>query len=267
MPFGLNFKTTDLAKWGNGNGLGTGGNLTPQQADENTWALHERLTDIESNPPEAISIAGFTVIGSQMQVNMTDGSTQGPYDLPIASFRLMGDWTNDMPLLPLDIVTVPHDGIYMVNIAHTTPAAPAEFDPAADDGSGNPLYQKVFGDDAYIYDLAWFYPGAPGLGIDDDAPLAGHEFGRAVLCPAGLPDAKASLRVPPSASLSFDLQINGVVKGSVDFASGSTSGTFTWAADVSCAVGDVIYIMKPATVDAAARDLTVTLILTRLFDT
>lgn len=267
MPFGLNFRTTDLLKWGNGNGTGTGGNLTPQQADENTWALHTRTKALEDNPPEAISIQGFTVIGSQMQVNMSDGSTQGPFDLPIATFRDMGEWVNSMPLLPLDIVTVPHDGIYKVNIAHTTPVAPAVFDPDADDGSGNLLYTKVYGDDAYIYDLAWFYPGAPGLGIDDDAPLAGHEFGRPVVFPIDLPDSKASLRIPAAADLSFDLQINGVVKGSVDFASGDTAGTFTWADQVTCATGDLIYIMKPAVVDAAARDLTVTLILTRQFDT
>ena len=267
MPFGLNFKTTDPLKWGDGNGLGTGGNLTPQQADDNTWELHGRIKDIEDNPPTAVSIASFTVIGSQMQVNMTDGSIQGPFDLPIATLRLIGDWVNDMPLLPLDVFTVPHDGVYMVNIAHTTPAAPAVFDPAADDGSGNPLYTKIFGDDAYIYDVGWFYPGMPGLGIDDSSPLAGHEFGRAVVCPADLPDSRASLRVAPNFDLSFDLQINGVVKGSVDFAAGETAGTFTWADDVSCAVGDVIYIMKPTAVDSTARDLTVTLILTRLFDT
>ena len=267
MVAGLAFRTTDNGKWGAGNGEGTGGNLTPQQADDNTWSLHTRILTLEDDPPTAVSILSFTVIGSQMQVNMSDGSTLGPYDLPIATFRMVGDWVNSLPLFPLDIFTVPHDGVYITNIAHTTPASPATFDPAADDGSGNLLYTKIFGDDAYIYDVGWFYPGAPGLGIDADSPLAGHEFGRPVIFGTGLPDSKASLRVAPASALSFDLQINGVVKGSVDFASGQTAATFTWAADVTCAAGDTVYIMRPETPDSAARDLTVTLILTRQFDT
>lgn len=265
MVAGLNFKTDGA--WGSGNGLGTGGNLTPAQADENTWTLHQRILAIESNPPTAVGILGFTVIGSQFQVNMSDGSTLGPYDLPIATFRDMGIWTNNMPLLKLDIIEVPHDGVYIVNIAHTTPASPAVFNPDADDGSGNLLYTKVYGDDAYIYDLSWFYPGSPGLGIDTGAPMASHEFGRPVVMPTGLTDSKASLRVAPAGAISYDIQVNGVVKGSVDFASGSTAGTFTWTADVNGAVGDIISLMRPTTPDSAAKDLTVTLILTREFDT
>jgi hypothetical protein len=264
---GIDYRTTDNAKWGAGTGAGAGGKLTPTQADLNFWQLYSRLKELEDNPPEAVNILGFTVIGSQFQVNMSDGSHLGPYPLPIATFRMVGNWVNNMPLLQLDIVTVPHDGVYLVNVSHTTPALPAVFDPDADDGSGNLLYTKVFGDDAYIYDLGWFYPGVPGQGIDDSSPIAGHEVGRPVVFPANLPDSKASLRVPPAADLSFDITINGVTKGSVDFASGNTAATFTWAADVSCADGDIIYLMKPSVLDSAARDLTITLILTREFDT
>jgi hypothetical protein len=267
MPFGLNFRTTDNSKWGAGNGSGTGGNLTPDQADDNTWELHSRVTVLEDNPPTAISIESFTVIGSQMQVNMTDGSTQGPFDLPIATFNMTGDWVNSYPYKRLDIFTVPHDGLYFVEINHTSPDAPAVFDPTADDGSGNLLYTKIFGDDSYIYDVGWFYPGLPGLGIDDDGAIAGHEFVRPVVFPATLDGSKATLRIAPAADCSFPVQINGVAKGSVDFASGETAGTFTWTDDVSCAAGDVVYLMKPDPLDGAMRDLTVSLLLTRLFDT
>lgn len=264
---GLHFKNTDGTRWGSGDGAGTDGRLSSLQGDENIWLLRGRVKDMEDNPPTAVSILGFTVIGSQMQVNMSDGSTQGPFDLPIATFRLVGEWVNSMALLKLDIFTVEHDGVYFVNLPHTTPASPATFDPEATDGSGNPLYTKIFGDDPYIYDLGWFYPGAPGQGIDDGSPMAGHEIGRPVLFPTGLPDSKGSLRVAPASDLSFPIEINGVVKGSMDFASGATAATFTWSADVSCAVGDVVYLMKPTALDPAARDLTATLILTREFDT
>jgi hypothetical protein len=224
MVAGLKFRTTDNTKWGAGGGSGTGGNLTPTEADEDIWALHSRILAVEDNPPTAISIESFTVIGSQMQVNMSDGSTQGPYDLPIASFRMMGEWVNSMPLLKLDIITVPHDGVYMVNVNHTTPASPAVFDPEAD-------------------------------------------VGRPIMLPAGLADCVGDLKVPPAADLSFDVQINDVVKGSVNFASGSSTATFTWTADVSMAAGDVVKLMKPATLDAAALELSLTFVATRLFDT
>lgn len=263
---GINYKTTDNAKWGAGTGAGTGGNLTPTQADLNFWELYTRLKAIEDNPPTAVSIAGFTVIGSQFQVNLTNGTTQGPYDLPIASFRMVGNWVNSMPLLKLDIVTVPHDGVYMVNVNHTTPSTGA-FNPDADDGSGNLLYSKVFGDDAYIYDFGFFFPGQPGQGITDGAAIAAHVVARPIVLPAGLTDSKADLAIGSALSLSFPIKVNTAVVGSVDFASGATSGTFTFAADVSIAAGDVVRLMKPTAVDSAATELAVTFVATRLFDT
>jgi hypothetical protein len=264
---GIDYRTTDLARWGAGSGTGTGGNLTPGQADSNFWTLYTRLKDLEDNPPEAVDIVGFTVIGSQFTVNMGDGSTLGPYTLPIASFRMMGNWTNSVPLAQLDIITVPHDGVYIVNVAHTTPALPAVFDPDADDGSGNLLYTKVFGDDAYIYDFGFFYPGQPGLGIADGAAMAGHVVCRAITLPANLTDAKGDLQTPPAANISFPITVNGTVVGSVDFASGDNAATFTFAADVLMAPGDVVKLMKPTTMDIAASELSVTFVAIRQFDT
>lgn len=264
---GIDYRTTDNAKWGAGSGADASGDLTPSQVDNNFWTLYTRLKELEDNPPEAVDIIGFTVIGSQFQVNMSDGSTLGPYSLPIATFRMVGDWTNSTAYLQLDILTVPHDGVYMVNVGHTTPASPATFDPLADDGSGNLLYTKVFGDDAYIYDFGFFYPGQPGLGISDGAAMAGHVVARPIVMPAGLADSKADLGIPPAVDISYPVKVNGVEVGSVDFASGDTAGTFTWAADVSLAAGDKVLLMKPATIDSAAYELSVTFVATRLFDT
>jgi hypothetical protein len=264
---GIDYRTTDNSRWGAGTGTGTGGNLTPLQADLNFWTLYGRLKDLEDNPPEPVNILGFTIIGSQFQVNMTDGSHLGPYSLPIATFRMVGEWVNSMPLQPLDIFTVEHDGVYITNIAHTTPASPATFDAAADDGSGNLLYTKVFGDDAYIYDFGFFYPGQPGLGVSDGAAIAGHVVCRPITLPAGLADCKGDLLVPPAADLSFPLTVNGSDVGTLDFASGETAATFTFTADVSMAAGDVFKVMKPATVDVAATELAVTFVAIRQFDT
>lgn len=264
---GIDYRTTDNAKWGAGSGAGAGGKLTPTQADDNFWTLYSRLKQLEDNPPEPVNIVGFTVIGSQFEVNMTDGSHLGPYSLPIATFRMIGNWVNSLPLLPLDIFTVPHDGVYITNVAHTTPASPATFDPDADDGSGNLLYTKVFGDDAYIYDFGFFYPGQPGLGVSDGAAIAGHIVCRPIVLPAGLTDSKADLLVPPAADLSFPITVNGTQVGSVDFASAANTATFTFAADVTMAAGDVVKLMKPTTVDVAATELSATFVAIRQFDT
>lgn len=268
---GIVFRTTDGARWGAAGGTGTGGNLTPLQFDENMWAFLTRLQALEDNPPVAVSITGFTVIGSQFLVNMTDATTRGPYDLPIATFRDVGEWVNNLPLLPLDFFTVAHSGFYRTLIGHTTPASPALFDANAideDSGSptfGEPLYQLVYGDDAAVYDFGFFYPGKPGIGVDDGSAIAGHVFVKTVTMPALLANSRARLKVAAGATLSFPIEHNGTEVGSVNFASGQTSGTFTFTDDVDVVVGDVVALIKPAGVDSAARELSVTFACIRVF--
>jgi hypothetical protein len=270
---GIIFRTADILRWGIAGGLGTGGNLTPTQFDENMWAFLTRIQGLENNPPEGVGILNFTVVGSQLEVNMTDGSTRGPFTLPIAIFRDVGEWVNDLPLLPLDFFSVPNRGWYRTRVAHTTPASPATFDPAAideDSGSptfGQPLYALVFGEDAAIYVIGFFYPGKPGLGIEDGTAIAGHEFVHEVKLLAGLPGSKAKLRIASSIDLTYPLRKNDVTAiGSVNFAAGQTVGTFTFAADVDFDVSDVLTVLKATQgVDADARELKITFNALRTF--
>lgn len=269
MSDGVNFRTTDPDRWGSGNGLGTGGNLTPLQFDENMWELLTRIQALENDPPTAVSILSITVVGTQMQINLTDGSHQGPFDLPIATFNMTGDWVNNMTYARLDMVSVPGRGLYMVLIGHTTDPSPAVFDPTATDedtGSptfGEPLYQLVFGEDTYIYDLGFMAPGRPGAGISSGGAVFGHEITRAVLLPQNLPGSVASLAVDPAADLSFLIKVDGVQKGTLDFGAGETEGTFTWAADVNLAVRDRVTIHLDGSVDSDATELMVTIRATR----
>lgn len=266
MADGIIFRTTDGLRWGAAGGLGTAGNLTPLQFDENMWALLTRIQAIENDPPEAVSILNFTIVGSQLEINMTDGTTHGPFTLPIAIFNDVGEWVNDLPLLPLDFFSVPHRGFYRTRIAHTTPASPATFDPDAideDSGSatfGQNLYALVFGEDTAIYVVGFFYPGKPGLGIEDGTAIAGHEFVHDITLLAGLPLSKAKLRVASSIDLTFPIKKNDTTTiGSVNFAAAATEGTFTFAADVDFDAGDVLTVLKATQgVDSAARELKVT---------
>jgi hypothetical protein len=269
---GIVFRTTDNTRWGAGGGSGTGGNITALQEDENKWAFLTRIQALENDPPEAVSISGFTIIGSQFQINMTDGSHHGPYTLPIATFHDQGTWVNDMPLAPLDLINSPGFGLYRVLIAHTTPSAPATFDPDAvdeDSGSptfGQPLYQIVYGEQDYIYDVGFFFPGRPGIGVDDGSAMFGHVFVHPVSAPATLPGSEAFLKTDPASSMSMKIQKNGTDIGTVDFVAGSNTGTFTLAADASFAIGDRLTVLKPtAGVDTDARELSVSFKLVRTF--
>lgn len=263
---GITFRTVDNTKWGAAGGSGAGGNLTPTQFDLNMWEFLTRIQALEGSPPTAISIQSITVVGSQFQVNLTDGSHQGPFTLPIATFHATGQWVNAYDYKRLDLFTVPHSGLYMVLIDHTSPTSPTAFDPNAVDGSSNPLYQLVFGEDAYIYDVGFFFPGKPGIGVDDGAAIAGHIVGHPITLPAGLPESKAYLKTAASASMSFKIQVDDVDKGTCDFVSGSHTGTFTFTADVDVPVGSRVTVLKPTGgVDIDARELSITLLATRVF--
>lgn len=263
MADGIVFRTTNNnpGKWGAEGGTGTGGNLTPAQFDENNWELLTRIQALENDPPVAISVIGFTVIGSQFQVNMSDASTLGPYDLPIAVLRDVGVWTNDLPLLVNDFFQVKGFGYYRTVIAHTTPASPATFDPGAiDEDSGSPtfgssLYQLVLGENEAIYDVGFFMPGRPGQGVNTGEEMFAHTFVRDVILPAGLTGSVIKLAGVTAADLDFDITKNAVSVGTASIAAGETVGTFVFAADVSFVAGDTLAVLPPAALDVTARGL------------
>jgi hypothetical protein len=260
MVAGLTFYTTDPAKWGDGKGSA----LTKVEEDTNKWTLHSRIKEMEDNPPEPISIATIDVVGSQFTVNLTNGDTLGPYTLPIATFELEGEYQAGMTYHELDVISVPNRGLYLVRIEHV---AAAEFDPDADDGAGHPLYLLLFGEDEYIYDIGFFVPGKPGTGIEDGDAIAGFTFDRNVALLSPLAGSQARLRTACAAAMEFTLQKNGTDIGTVEFNLGSTTGNFTFADDVGFVAGDTLTVQKPEDgVDATAKQLTITIKGTRLFE-
>lgn len=250
---GITYRTNDVGKWG----TGKGSNLTPAEADNDFWELYTRLKSLEDSPPSPVNITSITVIGSTFQVNMSDGSHFGPFDLPIAKFEWQGAWVNDAIYAKLDLITVPQKGLYIVMFPHTAPHTGPFDEGAVDVGTGKPIYLKIFGEDTYIYDFGFFYPGKPGVGIEAGYAIAGHIFGRHVLLPAGM-GCDAKLVTAPAANMSFNLQVDGVVKGTLAFLSGATTGTLTWAADVEAPEGTRFRIMIPTGgIDIDARELSV----------
>lgn len=64
-----------------------------------------------------------------------------------------------------------------------------------------------------------------------------------------------------TAATSFDLNVNGVKKGSVNFAAGTNvAATFTWASNVKLVAGDLLELVTTATPSGQISDVVITLV-------
>lgn len=68
-------------------GTGKGAPLTAAEVDGNFHGLDSRVTALETNPPSAVGIQSFQVVGTQLYVHMQDGDTFGPYVLPQTAYQ------------------------------------------------------------------------------------------------------------------------------------------------------------------------------------
>jgi hypothetical protein len=121
--------------WGSGLGV----NLTAAQVDENFYTLAEQIVALGS-PAPGVGIAQIDVTpGGEMLITMSDASTFGPFQLPVAAFAWRGEWTAGEDYEPYDVFQL--DGsVYLVLQAHT---APTEFDPDEENTVG-PLLALMF---------------------------------------------------------------------------------------------------------------------------
>ena len=118
-------------------GAGKGANLVPGEVDGNFYDVDRRLLTVEDNIPEAANgIAFFAVSGSLFYVHMTNGTIQGPYQLPTLSWNFRDAWTPSANYFVNDVITA-NGGTYMVLINHVSAAS---FDPGANDGAGHNYY-------------------------------------------------------------------------------------------------------------------------------
>lgn len=260
MPLdGVTYRTSPGTgvKWETGKGA----NLTPTEVDDNFWELYSRLKLLEDNPPTAAGISNIEVIGSQLQIFLSDSTVFGPFTLPIAVFELRGDYVPGTHYYELDLISVPQQGLFLVRVEHD---GEDPFDPDAVDGGANAMYLKLFGENTYIYDIGWFYPGRPGNGIAVGGIMASHALVRAITLPIGLAGSVAKLSVASATALSFPLFKNATSIGSINFAIGAVTATFTFAAAVSFAIGDKLRMGRPTAIDTDARELDVSLLATRI---
>jgi hypothetical protein len=86
---------------------------------------------------------------------------------------------------------------------------------------------------------------------------------RTVVLPASLTGSYGKCLDAATASTVFDIQVNGVSKGSMTFGVGGTTATFTFASPVTLSAGDVVQIIAPASPDATCGRIYQTLVGTR----
>lgn len=114
---------------------------------------------------------------------------------------------------------------------------------------------------AQPFDASAFYPGVPGA----SAKVLRVPIARAVTFPANFANSVGTASANATASTAFGIQKNGVSVGTMTFAAGASSATFTSSggAAVSFAAGDVLAVIAPATPDATLADVGLVLAGTR----
>nr|MDA8232368.1 hypothetical protein [Magnetospirillum sp.] len=171
------------------------------------------------------------------------------YDLPQAyvgqaitvklqSFNVWGGGVQDLSTCTATSYTPKGTGFPLLNAAGTyggiTVNASGQITAVAPTAGVNP------------YDIAGFLPGLPAAG----QVLFRIEMVRSVTLPAGLAGSRAVCQAAPNNAISLPIKQNGTTIGSVAFAAGATSGTFTFANQVVLAVGDVLELDAPSPADA-----------------
>ena len=120
-------------------GPGKGAKLTAAEIDANFYGIIQRLAALEGGTPNLNAIDNITFNGSSITILTERGETFGPWTLPLAVMRARGAWDSGVAYAVLDMVNVPGDGLYLVNVAHTSATT---FDAARRIGT-NDVYTQI----------------------------------------------------------------------------------------------------------------------------
>lgn len=141
-------------------------------------------------------------------------------------------------------------------IADEVSRADAAYDPigaaAAALSSANGYTDSQIAGLTFPYDLHAFAPGAPAA----SAVVLHAVVPRAVSIADNLAGSRAHAGVAATASTDFDVLVNGVSVGTINFASAATTATFsTSGGAVALAAGDRLSIVAPGSPDATLADI------------
>lgn len=121
-------------------GAGKGANLVPAEVDGNFYDVDRRLFTVEDNMPDvANGIAYFAMSGNLFYVHMTNGTIQGPFQLPQKAWNFRGEWTPNT-IYNVDDVVNANGSVWLVLMNHTSAAV---FVPGANDGHAHNYYGQL----------------------------------------------------------------------------------------------------------------------------
>jgi hypothetical protein len=130
------------------------------------------------------------------------------------------------------------------------------FAAAADSGAGMTAAERTkLGKVLNLYQLAGSLPGAP----TSSQRVFHHLAVAAFTLPASLTGSAGKAKTAATAQSDFDIQVNGVSKGTMRWAAAGTVPSFIFSSDLSVAANDEIEIIAPASADASLADLVWTL--------
>ena len=105
-----------------------------------------------------------------------------------------------------------------------------------------------------LYDIGLFIPGQPAA----SAMVFQFVVPRAISFPVNLVASLARAGTAATSAASFTLRNNGSNIGTIDFAAGSATATFSLPVGAAFAAGDVLEILAPSPQDATLADVSIT---------
>ncbi len=146
--------------------------LTEYEVDDNFYSALTRIVTLENNAHLTVSVSYITMVGQQITFHMTDHTTQGPFTVPVATFRDRGTWAA-FTVYSVNDTFQENGACYLTIFPHTSQAS---FDPNANDGLGHNYYLTLLSlpgnslpaggaakmmltkVDGHDYHVAWSYP-------------------------------------------------------------------------------------------------------------
>lgn len=120
---------------------GVGRKLTAYECNYNFYQHEIRIAVLEANYTVTVSLATITQPSpSTLLFTLTDASTQGPFVMPVATFRDRDVWATSTAYEVNDTFTA-NGSLYRVLFDHTSDAT--SFSPTANDGAGHDYYAPM----------------------------------------------------------------------------------------------------------------------------
>lgn len=263
----LRYVTSNSPLW-----IGDGLTRSAAEVDENFYTIRQEVVAVADalaagkmlDPDEPVTVAG-----SSATFHFTDATTL-VIGLPIATMSYAGQWANSTAYVAGQLFSARGRGLYQVLVDHTTPDAPAVFDPDAvtEDTDADPLYSFWLPLYDVNYDAAIFVPGSVQRDAND--VLFQAVAGRSMQFTTDDGHAYAYLDIgndeTDATDIILSIQVNRVEIGTITFEANGTIdgdggqlGAFNVPSATNIPEGDIYSVRVTQSDNATPSGLSITL--------